>query len=109
MDEAGIVKGLTDGSKVLLVAVDNEVLGGVVLEFMQRPKGKACIVVVSLFNEFHDRDFPQWSGAMNRHIADYAKDDCGCYCIEAHARDGVRLALARLGWRRKATVMEFKL
>ena len=62
MDEAGIVKGLTDGSKVLLVAVDNEVLGGVVLEFMQRPKGKACIVVVSLFNEFHDRDFPQWSG-----------------------------------------------
>ena len=26
MDEAGIVKGLTDGSKVLLVAVDNEVL-----------------------------------------------------------------------------------
>ena len=89
MDEVAIIKGLCEGSKVLLVAVENEVLGGVVLEFVQRPKGKACIVVVSLFNEFHDRDFPQWSGAMNRRLAEYAKDECGCYSIEAHARDGV--------------------
>ena len=109
MDELDIIRGLCEGSKELLVAMDNEVLGGVVLEFVQRPKGKCCIVVVSLFNFFHDRDFPQWSRAMNKHIADYARDECGCYCIEAHARDGVIEALNRLGWRRKATVMEMKL
>jgi hypothetical protein len=107
MDEVEILKALCEGSKDLLVAEDGEVLGGVILEFFQRRKGKCCIVVASLFNTFPHRAFPAWAAQMNRHVVEHAMS-CGCYCIEAHARDGVISELERLGWRRKATVMELR-
>ena len=43
---------------------------------------------------------------MNKYVVDYARRRRGCYTIEAFVRDGVIQALNRLGWRRKATVME---
>ena len=105
MDEMAILEGLCERSKVLLVALTEVVVGGVILEFVRRPKGKACIVVVSLFNEFNG-GFPSWAADLNDRVREYAFDVCGCYTIEANVRDGVVPALQQLGWRRKATVME---
>jgi hypothetical protein len=83
-----------------------DLMGGIILQFVERPRGRCCVVVASLFNEFPKRDFPDWAAPMNDHLIDYAKRVRECYAVEAYARDGVRPALERLGWRRKATVME---
>lgn len=103
MDEVEILKALCEGSKDLLVAHDGEVLGGVILEYVKRRRGKCCIVVVSLFNRYP----PDWAALMNKHIVDHA-DAAECYCIESNARGGVVSFLERMGWRRKATVMEIR-
>jgi hypothetical protein len=109
MDEVEIVRALCEGSWELITASrDEEILGGVLLEFVARPRGKCCIVACSLFNVFPHRTFPEWAVQMNKHVIEYAIQ-CGCYTIEANARDGVVAELKRLGWRRKATVMEVKL
>lgn len=108
MDEVEILARLCDGSKELLVAArGDELVGGVILEWVERPRGRCCIVVVSLFNSW--RDVSEWSAQMSRHICEYAKRERGCYTVEANVRDGVVPLLERLGWRRKATAMEIRL
>jgi hypothetical protein len=109
MDELEILRSLCEGSRELIVTKsDGGILGGVIIEFVARPKGKCCIVVCSLFNAFPHRTFPDWAAPMNAHVIDHARMR-NCYCIEAHARDGVIAELQRLGWQRKATVMEVEL
>jgi hypothetical protein len=107
--EVAIVNALCEGSMELLAAVEDEkVVGGLILQFVRRPKGMCCIVVVSLFNTFHRGDIPHWVRLMNEHLIDYAMKTRGCYCIEAFARDAVVRGLEQMGWRRKATVMEIR-
>jgi hypothetical protein len=107
MDELVILKALCEGEMELLTATrGEEIMGGIIIQFVDRPRGSCCKVVVSLFNTFHNRSFPDWSVPMNAHLIDYAKRERGCYTLEAYARDGVVPELVRLGWRRKATVME---
>lgn len=105
MDEVEILNSLCEGSRELLVAREgDELLGGIIIEFVKRPKGLGCIVVVSLFNAL--RDVPRWTPQMNTFLIGYAKGLRGCYVIEAFARDGAVEPLEQLGWRRKATLME---
>ena len=108
MDEVEILRALCEGSMELIVAMRFKIpAGGVILEYADRPKGRCCFVVCSLFNDFSHR-FPEGSSRMNDHLIDHAKRH-GCYVIESNARDGVIMDLRELGWRRKATVMEVKL
>lgn len=107
MDELDILSQLCEGGMMLLTAtVDEKLMGGLIIQFQKRPKGKACVVMVSLFDKL--RDIPRWSPAANDYLIEYARTQ-GCYTVEAYARDGAVPWLKQIGWRRKAILMEKRL
>lgn len=78
------------------------VVAAVVIQVVNRPKGKVLLVVLVA-----GRDFASWGQTVQDLLVEYA-GLIGAVSIEAVARAGMAKWLSNMGWSRKATVMELK-
>lgn len=101
LTEEGLINAILGERMELWVAIqDDEVLAGLVLQLVKRPRGRAVVVVAMAGKNFHT-----WSDAMYHHLRGYMVSH-ECYCVEAIVRAGLTKWLHAYGWRSKATVME---
>lgn len=100
---AGIYQAVAAGDMELWLVHDGrEVMAAVVLRVNARPDGHALTVVLVAGREFH-----RWGRHIQELIRDYAQI-IGANTVQAVARPGMARWLERMGWKKKATVMELK-
>jgi hypothetical protein len=101
--EAEILRRLENGEAELWAVHDGpKIIAVLAVEILQRERGKALFVLLIAGREFH-----AWSAQVQRLLCDY-RDLIGAYTIEASVRPGLTKWLGALGWKPKATVMEFR-
>jgi len=99
--ETGLLKALLDARFEMWVFRDGtELLSVAILQVVERPRGKAIIIIATAGRNFH-RCAPEAYKLFRKY-----KQLIGAYTVEAVARDGMAKWLARDGWKRKATIME---
>lgn len=84
------------------VHLDEEVIAVVVLQILEREAGRALVVVLVA-----GRNFWSWSEKVQNLISEYGAL-IGAYTIEAVARGGMSKWLDKMGWHKKAVIMELK-
>ena len=100
--ELELIRGLAHGAMQLIVVHEGETIkAGMVLRVDQRARG--LVVVVLLMVGAGHRDY---APRMQERLIDYAKL-IGAYSLESIVRDGVVPIVEALGWKRKATMMEY--
>lgn len=101
LTQDGLKKSILNGDMELwAVHDDDSITAIVVLQIVERERGLVLFVVLVA-----GRDFDNWSSHVNDLIAKYA-EQIGAYSVEATARKGMAKWLEKLGWKRKAILME---
>ena len=80
----------------------DDITAVVVIQIIERPQGRVLAVVLVA-----GRGFASWGQQVQELLQEYASL-IGADWIEAVARDGMAKWLSRMGWKRKATLMELK-
>lgn len=94
---------ILNGDLILWAAHDGpEVTAAIVLDVMKHPAKTTLFVVLIAGSRF-----AEWAPQVQALLRDYA-DIIGADTIEASVRDGLTRWLDRMGWRRKAVIMEMK-
>lgn len=93
---------VADGRYVLWVAHDNEtVAGAVIFNVIERRRGRVLFIVLVA-----GRRFNEWAPTMQERLQD-VMGMTGAVRMESHSRIGMEPWMNKLGWRKRAVVMEW--
>lgn len=96
-------EGVRHGRLVLwIVHSGDEIVAAIVLNIVKRFGGPVLLVVM-----IAGRDFEAWAPQVQQLLQDY-RQLIGATRIESVSRPGMEKWMRRLGWRRRAVMMEWK-